>query len=157
MHDLAGEKLNESTATDVRQLCNTLLNCYLIQLLETGFLHADPHPGNLLRTPDGRICILDFGLMTSISPARSISLVEYIAHLSVGDWESVARDLGNLGFTKPGQAVRRKGRACCTCALGDTMCCEGLLPALEAWPCERCCTLLVCAWHARNASSTRGW
>lgn len=38
----AGEKLSESNASDVRELCNTLLNCYLIQLLETGFLHADP-------------------------------------------------------------------------------------------------------------------
>ena len=36
------------------------------QLLETGFLHADPHPGNLLRTPEGKICILDFGLMTQV-------------------------------------------------------------------------------------------
>ncbi len=48
-----GEKLTESKAKDVRQLCSTLLNCYLIQLLETGLLHADPHPGNLMRTPDG--------------------------------------------------------------------------------------------------------
>lgn len=40
----AGEKLSDSRAGDVRELCNTLLNCYLIQLLETGFLHADPHP-----------------------------------------------------------------------------------------------------------------
>lgn len=39
---ITGEKLSESTASDVRELCNTLLNCYLIQLLETGFLHADP-------------------------------------------------------------------------------------------------------------------
>ena len=37
-----GEKLSESNAADVRELCNTLLNCYLIQLLETGTLHADP-------------------------------------------------------------------------------------------------------------------
>lgn len=43
-----GEKLSESRASDVRQLCSTLLNAYLIQLLETGFLHADPHPGNLV-------------------------------------------------------------------------------------------------------------
>ena len=63
----AGEKLSESTAGDVRELCTTLLNCYLIQLLETGFLHADPHPGNLIRTPEGQICILDFGLMTEVS------------------------------------------------------------------------------------------
>ncbi len=46
-----GEKLIESRASDVRELCNTLLNAYLIQLLDTGFLHADPHPGNLIRTP----------------------------------------------------------------------------------------------------------
>jgi hypothetical protein len=38
----AGEKLSESGAADVRQLCDTLLNSYLIQLLDTGFLHADP-------------------------------------------------------------------------------------------------------------------
>ncbi len=41
----AGEKLSVSNASDVRGLCTTLLNCYLIQLLETGFLHADPHTG----------------------------------------------------------------------------------------------------------------
>ena len=39
----AGEKLGESNAADVRELCSTLLNCYLIQLLETGMLHADPY------------------------------------------------------------------------------------------------------------------
>ena len=61
-----GEKLSESTASNVKQLCTILLNCYLIQLLETGFLHADPHPGNLMRTPDGRLVILDFGLMTEV-------------------------------------------------------------------------------------------
>lgn len=41
----AGEKLSESNAADVRELCNTLLSAYLVQLLETGRLHADPHPG----------------------------------------------------------------------------------------------------------------
>ena len=40
-----GEELSESSAADVRRLCTILLNCYLIQLLETGLLHADPHPG----------------------------------------------------------------------------------------------------------------
>jgi aarF domain-containing kinase len=38
----------------------------LSQLLESGFFHADPHPGNMLRTPDGRLAILDFGLMTQV-------------------------------------------------------------------------------------------
>ena len=61
-----GEKLSESRAADLGSLVTTALNCYLIQLLETGFLHADPHPGNLLRTPDGKLCVLDFGLMTEV-------------------------------------------------------------------------------------------
>jgi aarF domain-containing kinase len=61
-----GEKLSESNAADLLPLITTALNCYLVQLLETGFLHADPHPGNLLRTPDGHVCVLDFGLMTEV-------------------------------------------------------------------------------------------
>lgn len=40
--------MSQSNAGDVRELCTTLLNCYLIQLLETGFLHADPHTGRLI-------------------------------------------------------------------------------------------------------------
>lgn len=66
----AGERLTDSKAADVRQLCDTLLSAYLIQLLDTGFLHADPHPGNLLRTPDGRVGILDHGLVTVGTPAQ---------------------------------------------------------------------------------------
>ena len=45
-----------------------------VQLLETGFLHADPHPGNLLRTPDGKICILDYGLMTQVGCVKLLLL-----------------------------------------------------------------------------------
>ena len=59
--------------------------------------------GNLLRTADGKICILDFGLMTEVAPERRIALVEYIAHLSVQDWNGVAKDLVNLGFTPEGK------------------------------------------------------
>ncbi|KXZ45805.1 hypothetical protein GPECTOR_50g599 [Gonium pectorale] len=104
-----GEKLSESTASDVRTLCSTLLNAYLIQLLDTGFLHADPHPGNLIRTPDGRICVLDFGLMTEITPEQRLALVEYIAHLSTQDWEALAGDLQTLGFIPPEVDTRAAG------------------------------------------------
>lgn len=50
------------------------MNTYLTMLLETGGLHADPHPGNLLRTPDGRLCILDWGLVTSLDKAGDVCL-----------------------------------------------------------------------------------
>jgi aarF domain-containing kinase len=79
-----------------------VLNAYLVQLLETGLLHADPHEGNLMRTRDGRVAILDYGLVTDVSPETSLALVEYIAHLTVGDWDGVCRDLVRLGFIPPG-------------------------------------------------------
>jgi len=64
---VVGEKLSESDAADLLPMITTAMNCYLVQLLESGFLHADPHPGNLLKTPDGRLCVLDFGLMTQVT------------------------------------------------------------------------------------------
>lgn len=39
------------------------VRCSLEQMLEEGFYHADPHPGNLLKTPDGKLCYLDYGMM----------------------------------------------------------------------------------------------
>lgn len=48
------------------QVVKQVFTCNQLQLLDTGFLHADPHPGNLLRTPDGKIAVLDYGLMTEV-------------------------------------------------------------------------------------------
>ncbi len=53
--------------------------------------------GNLMRTPDGKIVILDFGLMTEVSEDQRIALVEFIAHLTIEDWDGVANDLVKLG------------------------------------------------------------
>ncbi|KAF5827894.1 ABC1 family-domain-containing protein [Dunaliella salina] len=99
---IEGERLAETAAEDVHALCHALLNCYLIQLLETGILHADPHPGNLMRTPDGKVVILDFGLITEVTEEQQVALVEYIAHLTCEDWEAVSHDLVSLGFMPEG-------------------------------------------------------
>lgn len=96
-----GEKLSESREGDLLLLVNTALNCYLIQLLESGFLHADPHPGNLLRTTDGCLCVLDFGLMTEVTEEQRYTFIEYISHLVNSDYEKVADDLVRLGFVPP--------------------------------------------------------
>lgn len=40
-----------------------------------------------------------------VTPEQSLALVEYIAHLSVEDWDGIARDLRNLGFVPAGEAL----------------------------------------------------
>ena len=98
---LEGEKLSQSTASDVGDLVSVGVICYLKQLLDTGFFHADPHPGNLIRTPDGRLAILDFGLMTEIDDDIKFGMVEAISHLIHRDYEAIVRDFVTLDFIPP--------------------------------------------------------
>ena len=99
---LDGEKLSQSTADDVGDLVNIGVICYLKQLLDTGFFHADPHPGNLIRTPDGRLAILDFGLMTNIDDNIKFGMIEAIAHLIHRDYEAIVEDFVTLDFIPEG-------------------------------------------------------
>jgi len=97
-----GEKLSQSTASDVNELVNLGVITYLTQLLETGFFHADPHPGNMLRTPDGKLVILDFGLMTTITDDQRYGMIEAIAHLIHRDYERIGDDFVALDFIPKG-------------------------------------------------------
>ena len=97
-----GSRLDSDASPDVPRLCGVALNAYLTMLLDTGTLHCDPHPGNLLRTPSGKLCILDWGLVTSIDPDLQTSLIEHVAHLTAKDYAKVPSDLVKLGFVPKG-------------------------------------------------------
>jgi predicted unusual protein kinase regulating ubiquinone biosynthesis (AarF/ABC1/UbiB family) len=70
-------------------------------LLDTGTLHCDPHPGNLLRTRDGKLCILDFGMCLDVPTDLQLALLEFIANLQAEAYERVPEDLVKLGFVPP--------------------------------------------------------
>ena len=97
-----GEKLSQSKASDVGDLVNVGVICYLKQLLETGNFHADPHPGNLIRTPDGKLAVLDFGLMTQLDEDIKIGMIEAVAHLIHRDYDAIAEDFVSLQFIDKG-------------------------------------------------------
>ena len=67
------------------------VRCSLEQMLEQGFYHADPHPGNLLRTRDGRLAYLDFGMCGSVDRRIRQNLMRATLHL-------VNREFGELLF-----------------------------------------------------------
>lgn len=70
----------------------------LQQLLEHGFFHADPHPGNLFAMSDGRMAYIDFGMMDQLEETTKESLVDALVHLVNKDYADLATDFVKLGF-----------------------------------------------------------
>lgn len=73
----------------------------LRQLLEFGFFHADPHPGNLFATYDGKMAYIDFGMMDQLDLQTKEQLVDSVVHLINKDYEQLGQDYVNLGFLQP--------------------------------------------------------
>jgi predicted unusual protein kinase regulating ubiquinone biosynthesis (AarF/ABC1/UbiB family) len=106
MEWITGTKLTQLDAIreqgiDATHIIDVGVQCSLRQLLEHGFFHADPHPGNLLAMPDGRLAYLDFGMMSQVEPYQRYGLIEAIVHLVNRDFEGLAQDYVNLGFLSP--------------------------------------------------------
>ena len=78
------------------RLCGVAINAYLTMLLDTGVLHCDPHPGNLLRTTDGKLAILDWGMTLGVPTDLQYSLIEFIAHVNAEDYEAMPLDFVSL-------------------------------------------------------------
>ncbi|ABW27390.1 ABC1 kinase family protein [Acaryochloris marina] len=106
MEWITGTKLNQpekiqAQGIDARHLIDVGVNCSLRQLLEHGFFHADPHPGNLLATPDGKLAYLDFGMMSEIKLEQRYGLINAIVHIINREFEALAHDYVHLGFLTP--------------------------------------------------------
>ena len=74
------------------------VNCSLQQLLEHGFFHADPHPGNLLALADGRLAYLDFGMMSEVTRESRTGLIQAVVHLVNRNFSALSKDFVSLGF-----------------------------------------------------------
>ena len=84
-----GEKLSDCPKEEIRELIGVGQECFLVQLLQVGFFHSDPHPGNLMKAvgvdPNGgpedvSLVILDFGLMATIEQEDMDTMVSSIIH-----------------------------------------------------------------------------
>lgn len=106
MEWITGLKLTQMAQIQAQGINPTRLveigvQCSLRQLLEHGFFHADPHPGNLLAMADGRLAYLDFGMMSEIQPYQRYGLIEAVVHLVNRDFENLAHDYIKLDFLTP--------------------------------------------------------
>ncbi|MFO0037837.1 MAG: ABC1 kinase family protein [Synechococcaceae cyanobacterium] len=103
MEWIEGTKLTNLAAVraigvDPDDMVQVGVNCSLQQLLEHGFFHADPHPGNLLALADGRLAYLDFGMMSEVTREARTGLIQAVVHLVNRDFASLSKDFVSLGF-----------------------------------------------------------
>ena len=96
----------EAQHLDPASLIRTGVISGLQQLLEFGYFHADPHPGNLFALPGktgalGHLAYVDFGMMDSISDSDRITLTGAVVHLINRNFKALAQDFVDLGFLNP--------------------------------------------------------
>jgi len=75
------------------ELCEELFRAYLKQVLVDGIFHADPHPGNVFLTDEGRVALLDLGMVGHTAPQMQETLFKLLLAIADGDSDAVA-DLG---------------------------------------------------------------
>jgi len=97
--DLEGLRANRISPVKVNRM---LIRTYLKQLLEDGFFHADPHPGNLLVMDSGHLAFFDFGMVGRIGPQLQTQMIDAFFHVVARDVHGLGQDIINLNFLKPG-------------------------------------------------------
>jgi predicted unusual protein kinase regulating ubiquinone biosynthesis (AarF/ABC1/UbiB family) len=86
---------------DRDKLIKACVSASLKQLLEFGFFHADPHPGNLFALADGRMAFIDFGMMDQLTQHTKETIAGSIVHVINKDYLSLTDDFVQLGFLTP--------------------------------------------------------
>ena len=103
---IRGEKITKlsplvRTEIDGEALAEQLFRAYLQQILVDGFVHADPHPGNVFLTDDNRIALLDLGMVTHIPPGMQEKVLRLLLAVSEGRAEDAATVAITLGDVQP--------------------------------------------------------
>ena len=91
----------DAAGVDRKAIARYGAQAYLHQLLNNGFFHADPHPGNLAVSPDGALIFYDFGMMGTIKSNVREGLMETLFGIAQKDGNRVVKSLVDLGAIAP--------------------------------------------------------
>ncbi|WP_139276745.1 ABC1 kinase family protein [Spirulina major] len=91
----------EAAGLDRKRLARQGAEAYLQQLLNNGFFHADPHPGNIAVAPDGAMIFYDFGMMGRINANVRAGLMETLFGIAEKNSDRVIASLIKLGALQP--------------------------------------------------------
>ena len=103
MELVSGIKITEkdrlvAAGLDPEEVVQDLMHIYVRMILAAGFFQADPHPGNLFVTPEGKIIVLDFGLSKELPDGFGLGLFELIFSMRTFNESALLRAFEELGF-----------------------------------------------------------
>ena len=106
MEYIPGKKITELSPLRLMEidglgLARELFRAYLKQILLDGFVHADPHPGNVLLTDNDEIALLDLGMVTRLLPGFRDNVLRLLLAISEGRGEEAAEVTIRMGEPKP--------------------------------------------------------
>jgi ubiquinone biosynthesis protein len=95
---------------DAEGLARELFRAYLHQIIVDGFFHADPHPGNVFLTDDGRLALIDLGMVSRLAPARQDQLLKMLLAVAEANGDraaTLAMQIGQPRADVDEQGLRR--------------------------------------------------
>ena len=103
MDFIEGERLDQFTGTGAErsELATLGMEAAVLQIMQHGFFHGDPHLGNLRIVGKSRICYLDFGMCGRLAPALRSALVDCVIALASGDPAKLARVAEAMSYAVP--------------------------------------------------------
>ncbi len=100
MEYIAGKRLTDISKfkpADKKRIINTILEAEFQQIFIDGIFHADPHPGNFLIKTNGKIALLDFGIVGRLSPLMKEHMTDFFISLTDADVEKMVSTSVKLG------------------------------------------------------------
>lgn len=110
MEYIEGSKItNEAPFRNMDRIktAESILDCYLRQVLVYGFIHLDPHPGNILIKDNGEVCLIDFGMVAQLSNAEVKTFRYLLQSMMLGEVDGMVSCLDTLGYI-PNENDREK-------------------------------------------------
>ncbi len=101
MEYVSGIKINQvqklrDNGVNLHELAKKGLFLYFEQIFKHGFFHADPHPGNVLIMPDGKICLIDFGMMGTLNRQDKDAFKDLIVAITKGNFSKLVNAIERL-------------------------------------------------------------
>ena len=91
----------KNTKINKKKVCEALVNSYVIQTMEGGLFHGDPHPGNLAISKAGQLVFYDFGLLIELDDQLKQGFSDLFACIIKRDTKEIVQILIRLGVIVP--------------------------------------------------------